>query len=87
MSTSKPLCALVDNKVWTRSLLIEAEVEVPISLNFLYRCQHLPLVSDPKMIVRWLKQKPVKDEIHEAVKQFLGQSTVTNKKVCKLTTS
>lgn len=81
MSTSIPLCKLVDNKVWTRSVLIEAEVEVPLSLNFLYKCQPLPLITDPRMTVVLVNEKPTTEDISERVKTFVELPFVTSQKV------
>lgn len=82
MSTSIPLCKIVDNKVWTRSVLIGADVEVPVSLNFLYRCQPLPLIDDPRFSVYWLNDKPTREDVHKHVKEFVSQPFVSSKRVC-----
>ena len=81
MSTSISLCRLVDNNVWTRSVMIGADVDVPVSLNFLYKCQPLSLIADPILTVIWLDDKLSLEEISEQVKTFVNQPYVTSKKV------
>lgn len=81
MGCSIPLCRLVDNKVWTRSLLIQAGVAVPVSLAFMYRCPSVSLVSDPRLAVCWLTDLTSRRELETSVQKFLNQYIGTSKKV------